>query len=264
MIVTLLTPTYNRADTLGQLYHSLCIQAEKDFEWIVVDDGSTDHTRQLIDRWRREADFEIQYIKQENGGKHRALNRGIPMARAPYIYILDSDDYLTDEAISKIKKWTDDIRNIPRCAGVSGTRIDAKGNTIGQYPSGKCYIDAPNTKRRQEKLEGDKAEVYRTDILKKYPFPEFEGEKFLSECAVWDRIGMDGFFLRWYPEALCVCEYREDGLTKAEDKEIANYKGYTFVIKQQLQFEPLLKQLALIDQYDRITRKNGGGCSGHL
>ncbi|MCI8660514.1 MAG: glycosyltransferase family 2 protein [Lachnospiraceae bacterium] len=258
MIVTILTPTYNRGTILEQLYDSLCRQSDKDFEWLIVDDGSTDHTKELCENWCQKADFQVRYVWQKNGGKHRALNRGIPLAQAPFIYIIDSDDYLTDNAMEYIKKWTKNVQKDPKCAGVSGTRINKKGQIIGQYPQGRSYIDATDIRRRQAGLEGDKAEVYRADILKKYPFPEFKGEKFLSECAVWNRIGMDGYYLRWYPEALCVCEYRDDGLTRSENKEIDNYQGYTYVIKQQIGYETKLKRLALIAQYNQITKLKGG------
>lgn len=258
MMITFLTPTYNRGYILNQLYCSLCVQKKKNFEWLVVDDGSTDNTGQLIEEWKKEADFPIQYIKIQNGGKHRALNAGILFANAPYTYIIDSDDYLTDDAYCLIEKWIMDIDSELNCAGVAGTRRTSEGKLIGQYPIGKKYVDAVSIKRRQAYLEGDKAEVYRTELLKKYPFPEFEGERFLSECAVWDRIGMDGYWIRWYPDALCICDYRDDGLTRSVNKEVENYQGYTFVICQQLMYETWLKKLALVAQYDQITNKRGG------
>ena len=258
MLVTFLTPTYNRAYILGKLYDSLCIQRDKDFEWLIIDDGSGDETEQLAQQWKGEADFPIRYYKQENGGKHRALNTGIPLAQAPWIFIIDSGDQVTPEAMDFIRRWTQEVEGRPEFAGVAGVRRTPGGKTVGEYPAGKTYVDAPDIKRRMYQLEGDKAEVYRTDILRKYPFPEYEGEKFLSECAVWNRIGMDGYLIRWYPEALSVSEYLADGLTKSEDKEARNYKGYTYVIRQQLMFEPWLKRLALIAQYDRVTRSKGG------
>ena len=258
MLISFLTPTFNRAYILGQLYDSLCKQLKKDFEWIVVDDGSTDNTEQLVQAWKREAKFPIHYIKKENGGKHRALNRGIEFVNSPYTCIIDSDDYLTENAVELIEKWIRDIAEISACAGVSGVRKTPKGKIIGEYPARKLYVDAKNIERRKMHLEGDKAEVYRTDILRKYPFPEFKGEKFLSECAVWDKISLEGYWLRWYPDALFICEYREDGLTKTVNKEAENYQGYTYIICQQLLFESFFKKLGLIDQYDRVTQQRGG------
>ncbi len=217
MLISFLTPTYNRGCILGQLYKSLRKQKSKDFEWIIIDDGSTDQTETLVMGWKEEADFPIRYHKQCNGGKHRALNKGIPLAQAPFICIVDSDDYLVDGAMELIYSWITDIEDWDKYAGVSGTRMTPQGDIIGEYPNERTYVDATALMRKQEHLEGDKAEIYRTEILKKYPFLEFEGERFLSECAVWDRIGIDGFLIRWYPQPLYVCEYRDDGLTKFKE-----------------------------------------------
>lgn len=257
MVVSFLTPTYNRGYILKQLYQSLCYQSQHDFEWIVIDDGSTDDTQELVQKWKSEADFPILYRWKENGGKHRALNVGIKLANAPYICIVDSDDYLVDDAINKILIWTKEIDGDGRFAGVAGTRYTSNRELIGQFPANREYVDAKDISRRKNKLEGDKSEVYRTEILKQYPFPEFEGEKFLSECAVWNKIGMDGYLLRWHSEPLIICEYRADGLTKTDDKEARNYLGYTYVIRQQLLYEERLKRLALIAQYNYISRKKG-------
>ena len=187
-MISILTPTYNRAHTLPRLYKSLKQQTMKDFEWIIVDDGSTDNTKYIVEKWIKEINlFNIIYIKQKNGGKHRALNKGIPHAKYDYIYIVDSDDYLTDDAVEKIHLWISTIDNKSKFAGVSGLKgkITDKGMIIiGQFPSKLEFIDATNLERKSKKLLGDKAEVYRKDILLKYPFPEFEGEKFLTEAVV--------------------------------------------------------------------------------
>ena len=100
---------------------------------------------------------------------------------------------------------------------------------IGQFPSKLEFIDATNLERKSKKLLGDKAEVYRKDILLKYPFPEFEGEKFLTEAVVWNRIAADGYKIRWFNKIICICEYLDDGLTKtdAEERRINNFNGYT-------------------------------------
>ena len=149
MILTVLTPTYNRGNTLANLYDSLCRQQERDFEWLIIDDGSTDHTKELCEKWGQEADFQVRYFWQENGGKHRALNKGIPLAQAPFIYIIDSDDYLTDNAVELIRLWINKVKPNPKCAGVSGTRISKHGQIIGQYPTEKEVIDAINKEKKK-------------------------------------------------------------------------------------------------------------------
>ena len=233
-MLTLLTPAYNRAYTLGRVYDSLCRQTSTDFEWVVVDDGSSDNTEELMLQWQAQTkDFPIIYEKQENGGKHRAVNRGVSLAKGDYILILDSDDYLTDDAVETIRKWTDEIADLPGFAGVSGLKDGARnGNMKGDY------IDALNTERLKYGLQGDKAEVYKTEMMRKYPFPEFEGEKFLRENAVWDAIALDGYKLRWYNRVIYKCEYLTDGLTQtiSVEKKAANFQGQAYCARLKMRY----------------------------
>ena len=122
-MITVLTPTYNRAATLPRLYESLKGQESYDFEWIVVDDGSIDHTRELVSSWIHDkAGFPIKYLRKENGGKHRALNYAMPYVKTAYTFIVDSDDYITSDAIKKISGWIKTIEGKDEFGGVSGTR----------------------------------------------------------------------------------------------------------------------------------------------
>ncbi len=224
-MITILTPAYNRAYTLHKAYESLCRQTSFDFEWVVVDDGSTDNTEDLMLAWKEKtAAFPITYVKQENGGKHRAVNRGVELAKGDYILILDSDDYLTDDAVETISKWTQEIAHLEGFAGVSGLKDGANNGHMTAD-----YVDAKNTERSKFGLQGDKAEVYKTEMMRKYPFPEFEGEKFLRENAVWDAIALDGYKLRWYNRVIYKCEYLADGLTRtiSLEKKAKNFQGQT-------------------------------------
>src|SRR5690606_8327144 len=100
MMITIFTATYNRAYTLPTLYNSLLRQINFDFEWLIIDDGSTDNTEKLVKDWStRNNPFKIRYIKNRNGGKPRAINKAVELANTPYLFILDSDDYLTDDAV---------------------------------------------------------------------------------------------------------------------------------------------------------------------
>lgn len=225
-MLTILTPAYNRGYILQNAYESLCRQTITDFEWVVVDDGSSDNTEELVRQWQKETTaFPIVYEKQENGGKHRAVNRGVALARGDYILILDSDDFLTDDAVEVIAGWTAEIAQLPGFAGVSGLKDGARNGNM-KAP----YVDAKNTERQKYGLQGDKAEVYKTELMRKYPFPEFEGEKFLRENAVWDAIALDGYKLRWYNRIIYKCEYLEDGLTQNTDQEkyARNFQGWTY------------------------------------
>lgn len=236
-MITIFTPTYNRAYIIGNLYESLKKQTNKDFEWLVVDDGSTDNTESMFTELLADKrDFPVRYIKQTNGGKHRAINRGVKEARGEMFFIVDSDDTLTCDAVEKIKKWFFSLDGRLKFAGVSGLRGNADNKVIGGGGNGGNYVDATNLERKSKNLLGDKAEVYYTDVLKKYPFPEFEGEKFITEEVVWNKIAADGYYIRWFSDIIYFTEYLDDGLTKTSNRYSVNPQGTLYWAKQQLVF----------------------------
>lgn len=238
MFCTVFTPAYNRDYTLPRLYESLKKQTYKDFEWLIVDDGSTDATEVIVSKWLKEENaFKIRYYKKSNGGKHTAINFGIQKAKGKMFFIVDSDDYLTPNAIEDIYNCEQTISNLNEFAGISCCRYHENNDLVGDFPK-VDYIDATNLERKKYNLNGDKAEAYYTNILKKYKFPEYEGEKFISECVVWNKIAYDGFKIRWFPNKIYICDYIEDGLTKNIDKIIANSpKGYLTLIHQEIKFK---------------------------
>ena len=229
--LTILTPTYNRAYILPQLYNSLVQQSSLNFKWIIVDDGSEDDTEQIVNSWIEENIFEIVYLKKGNGGKHTALNYGISYITDGFVFVVDSDDYLVKDAVKTILKWIEENKENKDLAGFAGLRgryVEKELTKLGQFPSGYDYVDATNLDRKPYKLLGDKAEIYRVSFFKKYPFPEYEGEKFLPEDVVYNRIALDGYKLRWYSNILIVCEYLPDGLTAAVSQKHfeKNINGY--------------------------------------
>lgn len=218
MKFTVFTPTYNRAYTLTRLYESLKAQTFKSFEWLVVDDGSTDNTEELIKSFIEEKPFfNIKYIKTENGGKHRAINRGIKYAEGELTFILDSDDYLTDNALERLDGVEKSIDNKDKgiFAGICGNKGYSEEKQVGTSQKEKGYLDITMSEKNKHGISGDKAEVFYTCILKQYPFPEFPNENFLTESIVWDRISHDGYKLRYFDDIIYICEYLKDGLTKA-------------------------------------------------
>lgn len=258
---TIVTPTYNRALLLSRVYESLCAQTTHPFEWVVVDDGSTDDTGRVVNSFiAASPPFDVIYIRQENGGKHRAVNTGVKLARTEYVMILDSDDYLLPQAAKQVETWTQDIAGLPGFAGVAGTRCRADGRTLGQAPR-KAFVDATNLERDKKHLRGDKAEVYKTEMLRRYPFPAFAGERFLREEAVWDAMARDGYRLRWYALPLYVCSYRSDGLTKNTnvDTYVQNFQGYTYCTRLYLQTHRGLKRAYRIGQFADIALRAGKG-----
>ena len=236
--ITIFTPTFNRRHLIDILYQSLLAQTQKNFEWLVVDDGSTDNTEQYFsDLLTKQQPFPIRYIKQENGGKHRAINNGVKNAAGELFFIVDSDDYLTENAIDKINQWVATLDDSHKWAGISGLKGYSKDSVVGQH-SKATYIDAKNSERRKYNLLGDKAEVYFTDILKQHPFPEILGEKFISEEIVWNAIARDDYYLRWFNEIIYICDYLDGGLTKNNSKDRNNPQGRFLWAKGQLETFP--------------------------
>ncbi|MBQ7856522.1 MAG: glycosyltransferase family 2 protein [Alistipes sp.] len=211
-MVTVFTPTYNRAYILPQLYESLCRQTSKNFEWLVVDDGSTDNTEELFKVFVAEQKIVVRYYKHPNGGKHRAINAGVKLAEGELFFIVDSDDYLTNDAVAWIESRYADIRGDETFAGLSGFRQTSSGERIGGELSFD-YLDCSALDLRMRyHVAGDMAEIYRRDVLREFPFDEIEDEKFCPEALVWNRIALR-YKVRWINYGIYVCEYLPDGLT---------------------------------------------------
>ena len=232
-MITIFTPTYNRAYIIRNLYESLCQQTCKDFEWLIVDDGSTDNTRELIQQLQSEDKINIRYIYKKNGGKHTAINRGVKEAIGELFFIVDSDDYVTNDAVEWIKKTAEPILNDNKYAGLSGLRITPDGEKIGGGSDfGTINADALAI-RYHHHISGDLAEVYKTSILRQYPFPEIDGERFCSEGLIWARIAKK-HILRYVYKGIYVCEYLNDGLTYNRVKCRRESPTYSMLLYSEL------------------------------
>jgi len=215
MRFTVFTPTYNRAHTLPRLYESLCGQTFRDFEWVVVDDGSTDETAEFMHDLRsHHKGFPITYLWTSNGGKHRTINQGVKVAAGELFFIVDSDDYLPSNSLQIVDTVE---RSIPverrtDFAGVCGLRAFPDGQPIGTTFDGDL-LNITTLERGAYGISGDKAEVIYTAAMRAFPFPEFPGEKFLTEAVVWDRIARAGLKLRFFNQVVYTCEYLPGGLT---------------------------------------------------
>lgn len=238
-MITVFTPTYNRCYIIDQLYQSLLRQTNMDFEWVVVDDGSTDDTAAYFQTiLKNDNPFSIRYVRKENGGKHKAINVGLTYAAGELFFIVDSDDHLTDDAIQKLHDWRAGLDGSHKWAGISGARGYSTEKLIGKVHDKGAYVDCKNTERKKYQLIGDKAEAYFTAVLQKHPFPEFEGEKFLTEEVVWNAIAADGYYLRWFRDIIYICDYLEDGLTKDNTKNKKNPNGVLAWAKGQIKAFP--------------------------
>ncbi len=260
-MISVFTPTYNRAYRLPMLYESLKAQTSKEFEWIVINDGSSDDTDELFGKWLKEDNnFQIVYRKVPNGGKHRAINKAVNMAGSDAFFIVDSDDYLLPYAIEKANEWFKTVENDASFAGISGLKGLSEDNPVGGFGNFSSeYVDCTNLQRHLYHLLDDKAEIYKTGILKKYPFPEFEGENFVPESVVWDHIGRDGYKLRWYNQIIYICEYLEDGLTASENKKFMNNpKGFlTYLAMLETCHDPKEVDVFRLQYYNDIIKTYG-------
>lgn len=187
---TVFTPTFNRAHTLFRVYESLRNQTYKDFEWLIVDDGSDDNTYELVKNWKEEADFPIHYFWQENRGKHIAFNKGVKEAKGEFFLPLDSDDACVPEALERFKYYWDSIPKDKKnyYTGVCALCKDQYGNLIGNpFPYNPTDSDSLEIYYKF-KIRGEKWGFNRTEILKCFPFPEDENMKFILEGFIWYKI----------------------------------------------------------------------------
>ena len=232
-LLTIFTPTYNRAYILPELYHSLCKEPSDSFIWLIVDDGSTDNTQELVENWQRENLIEIVYFQQENGGKMRAHNKGVELCTTPLFFCIDSDDQIATGAVEKILETHQTLRDDEFLGGIAAKKL-----IINKLAS----KDLPDKKRSTlhniyaSGFKGDTSLVFKTDVLREFPFPEIEGEKFVTEGYVYDQIDQK-YELLILNEYLMRCEYQEDGYTFNADSLYLKYpKGWALYFSQYYKF----------------------------
>ena len=243
--LTVFTPAYNRAHTLPRTYESLCRQSCKDFIWMVVDDGSTDNTSELIREWQqRDNGFEIRYLYKENGGMHTAHNTAYANIDTELNVCIDSDDAMGDDAVRKIlEKWAE-VRD-KGYAGIIGLDADFDGNVIGKgFPDEMTETSVIGYYAAGGR--GDKKLVYRTDIINQYPpYPVFPGEKYVALSYKYRLIDQD-YKMAVLDEILCNVEYQADGSSKNMLRQYArNPKGFAFWRKVCMQYPTSKKRLFL-------------------
>lgn len=216
--ISILTPTYNRGKLLLPLYDSLKNLTFEDFEWLIVDDGSEDDTEQYALSWIEHnienAEFPIRYIKKSNGGKHTAINRGVREASGELILILDSDDTLPADSLATIAQYYEQCKGYKDCAGVCGLMAHHDGQLIGSgFPKEPMYESALQFRYAEKgNVTGDLLEVYKTSVMREFPFPEIENEKFCPESLVWNRIA-NKYKLFCFNKVIYYRDYLDGGLT---------------------------------------------------
>ncbi len=246
IVLTVFTPAYQRAHTLPRTYESLKKQNCKDFIWLVVDDGSTDNTKELVTKWQNtETDFLIKYVYKENGGMHTAHNTAHENITTELCVCIDSDDKLADDAVEKILKKWEDVKYL-NYAGLLGLDADFDGNVLGTgFPDDlkettlSGYYAAGGS--------GDKKLVLRLDVIRQYPpYPVFEGEKYVALGYKYRLIDRD-YKLAVINEVLCNVEYQPTGSSATMWKQYKkNPRGFAFWRKICMQY-PTSKKRLIID-----------------
>ncbi len=253
-LVTILTPTWNRAACLPALKRSLEVQGCRDFEWLIIDDGSSDETPQLLASWSGATEFPCRFVRTVNGGKHRAINRAMPEVHGEAVFIVDSDDELPPEAMARIAELWPKVRADAGLVGLVGYRAHRGGLRIGAaFPASLDRADSIALHWRYG-CRGDKAEVFKRHALLDNPFPEFDRENFLTESVVWNRIAGKGQLLL-EPSTLYLCDYLDDGLSaRSLELRVKNPRGAQLYYRELMGSRiPPVPRLRAIANFMRIS-----------
>lgn len=234
--LTVFTPTYNRAYILKQCYDSLCRQTCKDFVWLIVDDGSSDNTKEIVEKWMaNDNGFEIRYVYKQNGGMHTGHNKAYELIDTELNVCIDSDDFMPDDAVELIVNFWEENKD-SNYSGIIALDVYKNGQVIGK--------ELPNKKSTtlsgyyQNGGQGDKKLIYRTEIINKYPpYPEFEGEKFVPLDYKYLLADQD-YELLIMNKPVCVVEYMEDGSSKNMLRQYyKNPRGFAFMRKVSMKYD---------------------------
>ena len=241
--LTVFTPTYNRARTLQRTYESLCRQDCKEFIWLIIDDGSTDGTSELVQSWqRKENGFEVQYIYKENGGMHTAHNTAYENIHTELNICIDSDDQMALGAVKKIRDTWEKVKG-KGYAGLIALDADFAGNIIGKDFSAEM-IDTTLGGYYAAGGLGDKKLIYRTDVINSVPpYPVFQDEKYVGLVYKYTLVDQK-YKLYVMKEVVCEVEYQEDGSTGTMWKQyLQNPKGFAFLRRVAMQYPASKKRL---------------------
>ena len=247
MRITVFTPAYNRRHTLPRLYESLCRQEFCDFEWLIVDDGSTDGTEEIISEFENRAAFPIRYHKKENGGKHTAYNYAVDRAAGAYFFCVDSDDYLAPDALCALAGA---VQKFPDAVGVIALKALPDGSILSSRMPDTAQVKSLFELNETYHCTGEFSIVLKTDVARQNPYPVFEGERFTAESVVYDRLGQYGRMTLLH-QVITICEYQPDGYSANTDRLLrSNPAGYCLYFMQRIDLvEGLLKRLVMAGKY---------------
>ena len=257
MKFTIFTPTFNRKELLEKLYKSLQKQTYTDFEWLIVDDGSTDGTGEKVKEFLEESKLDIKYFYKENGGKQRAYNFATDKANGELFICLDSDDEYVENGFETILKYWEKHEKNGEIAGMGYLSMYPDGEIIGSSFPEKEMISTQFDIYNKYGVKGDKGLMFRTEIIKKYKFPIFDDEKFITEAVVYNRI-CEKYKMVYVNEKIEIKEYQEDGLTaKYNNLLLRNPKGQALyhneINSQNLTFKKKILNNAVYYKFCRVA-----------
>ena len=260
--LTVFTPTYNRAHLLQRLYESLKRQTSDDFVWLIVDDGSTDDTKTLIERYKGENAIEIKYYSRENGGKMRAHNDGVMHCDTPYFLCVDSDDYLVDTAVEVLIETAkeQEIANDAKICGIVSHKGKSETELLSDVNFPENITKSSLYNLYLNGFKGETTIMFKTNVIEKFPFPEIEGEKYVPEDYIYDKIDVEYEYIV-LDKIITVCEIVSEGYTDSviklkHNNPIAFYMYY----EQRAIITPVsalkLKYAGFYVKYAKICGKN--------
>lgn len=233
--LTIFTPTFNRAYILETLYLSLTRQTCKDFIWVIVDDGSIDNTFELCSRFINEGKIKIEYYFQNNSGKMKAHNYAVKKCNTEFFFCVDSDDYLVDKAVELLYECMKTVES-SNVSGIIAYRGESELTTL----NGMTFDRLGETTLNELYANGFKSDtslIFKSSILKQNLFQEVEGENFIPEAILYDKLDQS-FKLQIMSKILVVCKYLEDGYTTHGIKLLINNPiGAYLTYKQKFSFE---------------------------
>jgi len=254
---TIFIPTYNRAHTLPRAFKSIEAQTFRDFEVVIVDDGSTDGTRELAADWKAKVDFEVQYHWQENQGKSAAHNSGVQHARGFFFVLLDSDDILVPECLQLLKEGWDSIPDDKKClfAGVEGLCINEDGTPTGTSFPADVFDSNYLEITRKYGVYGEKRNAIRTSVLREYPYPRISGERHMRDSIIWERMA-HAYKFRYINRVVQVIAHQPDGLTRNVFRlRMQNLRSFQYYWQESITFHTdYLDRKGLVRNYTQFVR----------
>ena len=249
-MITVFTPAFNRAPELKRLYASLLTQDYSDFEWLIVDDGSTDSTREAVAEMSAEGRLNIRYVYQENKGKSKAVNHGIDLALGEAFFCIDSDDYFMPSVLGVVAKEFENIKDNSDVGGLGFLHLHADSEKIvgTAYPQDSMTDTYFNIYNKYG-VTGDKQFVFKTSVMREYKFPEIENEKFVPEALMFNRISQK-YKMKFFNTPIVYKEYLESGYTAGYFNLCKrNPVGQVLYYKELYALQPSLYNAAAYDMY---------------